>query len=78
MAHQPATRVKLKFAGHASLVPPSSWLLVDSARCTHVADLLHIVKQKFALAGPPTLTLDGCVLPAHEPIAIVRDNDELL
>ncbi|XP_056462977.1 coilin [Gadus chalcogrammus] len=78
MLSSSSVRVRL----HFDYPPPGEerrrvWLLVDVDQCRVVADLEHVIRERFSLSSRSVLNLfiDGCYLPPTESIRVVRDND---
>ncbi|XP_059902010.1 coilin isoform X2 [Gadus macrocephalus] len=78
MLSSSSVRVRL----HFDYPPPGEerrrvWLLVDLDQCRVVADLEHVIRERFSLSSRSVLNLfiDGCYLPPTESIRVVRDND---
>ncbi|XP_064646654.1 coilin-like [Lineus longissimus] len=77
-----AIRVRLSFENYSSLFgtpSPSCWFLIDTESNTTISDLENSIKSRFNINQQLDigLTLDKFLLPSHEKILILRDNDSV-
>ena len=72
-----STRVKLIFERPLVKSPEQCWMLVDRNSCKMVRDLEYLIAKKFFVAGHTILNLylDDFLLPSHEKIDLIRDNE---
>ena len=70
-------RIKLIFERPFVKSPKQCWMLVDRNSCKMVRDLEYLIVKKFFVAGHTILNLflDDFLLPSHEKIDVIRDND---
>jgi coilin len=75
----PSIRVKLIFERPLVKSAEQCWMLVDKNSCKMVHDLEYLIVKKFFVDGQTILHLylDDFLLPPHEKIDLIRDNDVL-
>ena len=79
--HSSCIRIRLKFANVACSQFSSAWrrcwFMFDSNGCRLVADLVYLIRKRFALNRKSSyhLYLDNYLIRHDEAIEIIRDND---